>query len=142
VPAGCDTRQALQQQGALIPSREPWRPQAGAVDARRPPGDDVVFTTGEDTVKGRSIRRDGRVSLCVDDDRPPFSFVTVDGVARIVDDPDELLRWRPGSVAATWAPIRPSLWITSNIRSDDRLGSLLSCPRWDSNPHALSDNAF
>ncbi len=27
-------------------------------------GDDIVFTTGSDTVKGRSLRRDGRVALC------------------------------------------------------------------------------
>lgn len=35
--------------------------------------DDVVFTTGADTVKGLALRRDGRVSLCVDDERPPFA---------------------------------------------------------------------
>lgn len=34
-------------------------------------GDTIVFTTGADTVKGRDLRRDGRVALCVDDERPP-----------------------------------------------------------------------
>ncbi len=56
-------------------------------------GDDIVLTTGADTVKGRNIRRDGRVSLCVDDERPPFSFVMVEGEARVSEDRDELLRW-------------------------------------------------
>jgi PPOX class probable F420-dependent enzyme len=56
-------------------------------------GDDVVFTTGEDTVKGTSLRRDGRVALCVDDERPPFSFVIIEGTATISRDPDELLLW-------------------------------------------------
>ena len=56
-------------------------------------GDDVVLTTGRDTVKGRSIRRDGRVALCVDDERPPFSFVSIEGTATIVDDPAALLHW-------------------------------------------------
>ena len=35
--------------------------------------------------------RDPRVSVCVDDERPPFSFVTISGRARISIDPDELL---------------------------------------------------
>lgn len=56
-------------------------------------GDDIVFMTSADTVKGRSILRDGRVSLCVDDERPPFSFVTVAGTATTSTDPDELLAW-------------------------------------------------
>ena len=40
----------------------------------------LVFNTGASTVKGRNLRRDPRASLCVDDDRPPFSFVMVEGV--------------------------------------------------------------
>ncbi len=52
----------------------------------------VVFNTGETTVKGRNLLRDPRAALCVDDDRPPFSFVVVEGVAEVGDDPDELLR--------------------------------------------------
>ena len=56
-------------------------------------GDEVVFTTGAETVKGRAIRRDGRVSLCVDDETPPFAYVTIEGEARTDPDPDELLRW-------------------------------------------------
>lgn len=54
---------------------------------------EIVFTTGQDTVKGRAILRDPRVALCWDDERPPFAFVTVRGVAQISDDPEELLRW-------------------------------------------------
>jgi PPOX class probable F420-dependent enzyme len=56
-------------------------------------GDDLIFTTGQDTVKGKAIRRDPRVALCVDDDDPPFSFVTIEGAASISRDLDELLRW-------------------------------------------------
>jgi len=56
-------------------------------------GDDVVFTTGADTVKGKSMRREPRVSLCIDDDTPPFSFVVIDGTASLSDDLDELLTW-------------------------------------------------
>ncbi|WP_433563344.1 PPOX class F420-dependent oxidoreductase [Nocardia sp. CA-151230] len=55
-------------------------------------GDEIVFNTGKDTAKGRSIRRDGRLTLCVDVSEPPYSFVQVQGVAEISEDPDELLR--------------------------------------------------
>jgi PPOX class probable F420-dependent enzyme len=53
----------------------------------------LVFNTGASTVKGRNLSRDPRASLCVDDDRPPFSFVVVEGVVEISDDLDELRRW-------------------------------------------------
>jgi PPOX class probable F420-dependent enzyme len=56
-------------------------------------GDDVLFTTGADTVKGRNLRRDPRAQLSVDQPEPPFAFVTVSGHAELIDDPGELLRW-------------------------------------------------
>ena len=56
-------------------------------------GNDFVLTTSRETVKGKAIRRDARVAICVDDDRPPFAFVTIRGRAEIVDDPGELLRF-------------------------------------------------
>jgi PPOX class probable F420-dependent enzyme len=56
-------------------------------------GDEIVFMTSADTIKGKSILRDGRVALCFDDERPPFSFVTVTGTTSTSTDPAELLRW-------------------------------------------------
>jgi PPOX class probable F420-dependent enzyme len=56
-------------------------------------GDDVMFMTAADTIKGKAIRRDPRVALCWDDERPPFSFVTVAGTAILTTEPDELLHW-------------------------------------------------
>ncbi|MEV6765691.1 PPOX class F420-dependent oxidoreductase [Streptomyces sp. NPDC051105] len=53
-------------------------------------GDDLVFNTGKETVKGRNLARDGRVALCVDDDRPPFHFVVLNGRARLSEEPAEL----------------------------------------------------
>lgn len=53
----------------------------------------VVFTTSADTIKGKAILRDPRVSLCWDDERPPFSFVTISGTAETTDDLDDLLQW-------------------------------------------------
>jgi PPOX class probable F420-dependent enzyme len=51
----------------------------------------LVFMTGGGTVKGRSLRRTGRATLCVDDQEPPFSFVTVSGPVSISTDLDEML---------------------------------------------------
>jgi PPOX class probable F420-dependent enzyme len=56
-------------------------------------GDDVVFTTGAETLKGRALRRTGQAHLTVDDATPPFSFVTVSGPVEISEDLDELLTW-------------------------------------------------
>ncbi|MFD9333794.1 PPOX class F420-dependent oxidoreductase [Streptomyces sp. NPDC060028] len=59
-------------------------------------GDSFVFNTGKDTVKGRNLARDGRVALCVDDDRPPFSYVVLQGRADISEyagNADETLHW-------------------------------------------------
>jgi hypothetical protein len=56
-------------------------------------GDRIVFNTGAATVKGRAIARDPRVSLCFDDEAPPFAFVLVQGTAEIVPDHDAKLTW-------------------------------------------------
>ena len=56
-------------------------------------GDDIIFMTSADTIKGKAILRDPRVSLCWDDERPPFSFVTVAGTASTSTDETELLYW-------------------------------------------------
>jgi PPOX class probable F420-dependent enzyme len=56
-------------------------------------GDEIVFTTGLETVKGRALQREDRVSLCWDDAAPPFNFVSIRGRARLVDDPAQVRAW-------------------------------------------------
>jgi PPOX class probable F420-dependent enzyme len=56
-------------------------------------GGDVVFNTGEKTVKGRAIASDGRVSMCVDDEDPPYTYVQLNGRATISTDLEELRRF-------------------------------------------------
>jgi hypothetical protein len=56
-------------------------------------GSDVLFNTGESSVKGRSLARDPRVSMCVDDEAPPFSFVLIEGTATLIEDVEECRRW-------------------------------------------------
>jgi len=57
-------------------------------------GEELFFTTGRDTVKGKNLLRDPRAMLSIDDERPPFSFVLVEGTARITElAPADLLAW-------------------------------------------------
>ncbi len=56
-------------------------------------GDRLVFNTGADTAKGRALARDPRVSLCFDDETPPFAFVVVAGTAEVSEDLPEVRRW-------------------------------------------------
>jgi PPOX class probable F420-dependent enzyme len=48
--------------------------------------DNILFTTSDTSVKAKNIRRDNRVRLCVDDQVPLFSFVTIDGIAEIISN--------------------------------------------------------
>lgn len=56
--------------------------------------DHILFTTGDTSVKAKNIQRDNRVRLCIDDQVPLFSFVTIDGNAEIISNkPTEIYKW-------------------------------------------------
>lgn len=56
-------------------------------------GDTLVFTTGDSTIKALNMRRDPRVSLCIDEDEPPFHFVLIEGTAELEAGDPDLLYW-------------------------------------------------
>ncbi|MEM1333612.1 MAG: PPOX class F420-dependent oxidoreductase [Actinomycetota bacterium] len=56
-------------------------------------GEDVVFNTDETAGKAKALRREGRASLVVDDQAPPYSFVKVDGTISFDDDLDTVRRF-------------------------------------------------
>lgn len=56
-------------------------------------GEDIVFTTWQDTVKAANLDRDRSASLCVDLEEPPYAFVVVNGTVTISEDPGELLHF-------------------------------------------------
>ena len=35
---------------------------------------DIIFTTGYESIKAKHLRQDNRVTICVDDQEPPFFF--------------------------------------------------------------------
>ncbi len=47
------------------------------------PGGTVTVSTGRSTRKARAIAAAGRFSLCAQDERPPYKYVTVEGPAVI-----------------------------------------------------------
>ena len=73
--------------------REDGRPHLAPVWFDVDEDGSLLFNTGESTVKGRNLARDGRASFCVDDERPPFAFVVVEGRAELMDDLREVRRW-------------------------------------------------
>ena len=79
--------------GKLATVRKDGRPHVAPIWFDLDADGSLVFTTGADTLKGKSIRRDPRVCLCVDDERPPFSFVVVEGKVDISEHLDEMLVW-------------------------------------------------
>lgn len=56
-------------------------------------GDDMVFNTAADSVKGRWITGDGWLSLCVDEEVAPFAFVHLRGRATYSEDLEEMRRF-------------------------------------------------
>lgn len=88
--------------GTLATTRADGRPHAAPVWFTLD-GDDVVFLTGADTVKGRNLRRAPRATLSVDDDAFPYGFVVIEGDCDLSDDPDTLRRWSQ-RIAARYVP--------------------------------------
>jgi len=56
-------------------------------------GDTIVFNTGASTVKGRNLATNPRATLVVQDDRPPFAFVMIEGTVELISDLDEVRTW-------------------------------------------------
>jgi PPOX class probable F420-dependent enzyme len=56
--------------------------------------DNIIFNTSDNSVKAKNIRHDNRVRLCVDDQAPLYSFVTIDGIAEIISgEPSIIFKW-------------------------------------------------
>lgn len=76
--------------GKLATVRADGRPHVAPVWYEVDDDGTIVFNTGEATVKGRNLRHDPRASFCVDDERPPFGFVVLDGIVELSDSLDEV----------------------------------------------------
>jgi PPOX class probable F420-dependent enzyme len=50
-------------------------------------GDDLLFNTWHTAVKARNIQHDKRVAICIDEEKPPFSYVIIEGEAELTSPP-------------------------------------------------------
>ncbi len=78
---------------ALATTRRDGRPHVAPIWFALDADGSVMFTTAADSRKGKTLRRDARVALSVDDETPPFAFVVIEGTATISADLDEMLVW-------------------------------------------------
>lgn len=51
---------------------------------------DIIFNTHEATGKAKAMKREGRASMVVDDQEPPYSFVKIDGAITFDDNLDNV----------------------------------------------------
>ena len=56
-------------------------------------GEELVFTTWGESVKGRNLRRDPRAAVVVDEEVAPYAFVHLRGHVTLNEDLGELLRF-------------------------------------------------
>ena len=79
--------------GKLAVVRKDGRPHVSPIWFDLDDDGTLVFTTWHSSVKARAMRRDPRVSICVDREEPPYDYVRVDGSAELVDDRELVRRW-------------------------------------------------
>ncbi len=79
--------------GKLATVRKDGRPHIIPIWFVLDSDDTIIFTTGESSVKAANMRRDARASLCVDDENPPYAYITVEGTASWSSDQNEMLHW-------------------------------------------------
>ena len=72
--------------GKLATVREDGSPHVVPIWFTFDESGDAVFMTWHASVKARNMRRDPRVSICVDDETFPFGWARLDGVASFSEE--------------------------------------------------------
>jgi PPOX class probable F420-dependent enzyme len=81
--------------GVLSIAREGLAPLTVPVWYSYTPGGEVHMVTGGNTRKAQAIRKSGKGSLCVQDENPPYRYVSVSGVVTASDAADVERDLRP-----------------------------------------------
>jgi PPOX class probable F420-dependent enzyme len=87
--AFCD---AVARPAILSTVRPDGRPHSAPIWFVRD-GTSFVFTTDRESIKGRNLARQPWVSLCIQDDAPPFSYVAVQGNVVLDGDATAVREW-------------------------------------------------
>jgi PPOX class probable F420-dependent enzyme len=79
--------------GKLASTREDGRPHVTPVWFDLD-GEVLVFTTWHQSLKTKNLQRSPTISLCVDDEKPPYAYVIFEGTVKFVDvTEEERLYW-------------------------------------------------
>ncbi len=78
--------------GKLATVREDGRPHVAPIWFVWNEGK-IIFCTGDDSIKAKNIKRNPQVSICVDDESPPYAFVIIQGTAKFSDNQKDILKW-------------------------------------------------
>jgi PPOX class probable F420-dependent enzyme len=70
-------------------------------------GDELAFALSPGSVKGNSLARDQRIAVCVSDEQQPYSFVSIEGQARVSAEPDQIENVATG-IADRYYPSQPA----------------------------------
>ena len=124
--------------GVLAVERNGEAPMAAPVWYRYAPGGDIELATSSASVKAALLGAVGRASLCVQDERPPYRYVTVSGpitlspstAADVVDLAVRYLGEVQGPAYAatldgiddTLVRLTPARWFTSDFSKLDTPG--------------------
>jgi PPOX class probable F420-dependent enzyme len=79
--------------GTLATTRADGRSHVAPVWFVTDDNGDIIFNTGKDTVKGRDLARTHFAALCVQDDRAPYSFVTIEGEVVLSEELGDVRKW-------------------------------------------------
>jgi len=77
-------------------------------------GDELAVVLSPGSVKGKSLARDRRVAACVSDERQPYGFVTVEGIAWISAEPDRVKHVGAG-IAERYYPAQPAAEVAESF---------------------------
>ena len=69
-------------------------------------GHELAIALSPGSVKGKILARDHRVAVCVSDERQPYSFVAIEGIAQLSAEPDQVKRIASG-IANRYYPSQP-----------------------------------
>lgn len=84
-------------------------------------GEELVFTTPSTSLKARNLTANQHVSVCVDDEQPPFAFVSASGRATLLPHPDDLIAWTTRIAARYLGTAEAVSAGTRNAQIDDLL---------------------
>lgn len=88
-------------------------------------GDDIIFSVPYDSVKHKHLKRDSRISICLEEG---FSYVTITGNGVLEEDPQKAreeygqLGARYRGAITTPPPTRPPSGKTADLLSRERVG--------------------